>query len=284
MAKRQDDWRDPDWNIAFAPAVHFRGTSGDDDLVGGNGRDKFHIAQGGNDTISGKKGKDTVYVGATLTGEDRFNGGADTDRLVLEGDYSGGLTLQTDTIARFEFVDLVGGFDYSITMAPDMRHDSDVIDVDATQAQSLYLDGSAMDFLFGVRGSSGDDVIIGGSGQNSFNAGAGHDVMTGGAFIDSYGFFSTADSLPSNPDIITNFDSALDILFLASIDADPKKPGDQAFHLGATPNHVGDITLTYDAGQDATFVNLFTNKDAVPDMVIQLSGDHTDLTTANFVF
>ena len=81
--------------------------------------------------------------------------------------------------------------------------------------------------------------------------------------------------------MITDFD--FDIIDLLAVDANPSRPGDQQFHLGATSNHMGDITITYNAGQDLTFVNAFTDGDATPDMVVQLTGDHTDLTIANFL-
>ena len=40
--------------------------------------------------------------------------------------------------------------------------------------------------------------------------------------------------------------------FLQGIDADTATPGRQAFHLGATPDHTGDIVISYDAGSNQT--------------------------------
>jgi len=147
MAKRQDDPRELDWNVVVESAGEkFRGTRGDDHLVGTDFADTFNMRQGGNDRVNAGQGRDTIYVGANLAADDRINGGAAYDTLVLKGDYSSGVTLQSDTISRIEEMDLRGGFDYSITLAPDIRHDKINLVVDATEAQSLYIDGSAMNF------------------------------------------------------------------------------------------------------------------------------------------
>lgn len=286
MAKRQEDARDLDWNVVIQGAGEkFRGTSGDDELGGTNNADKFRMRQGGDDTIEAAGGKDVIYMGASLTADDRIDGGAAGDRIVLKGDYSGGLTLQTDTLSRIERVELEGAFDYSITLAANMAHDvnSTSLTVDATQAQSLLIDGSEMDLTLQMNGSSGDDTLIGGSGINLFIPQVGRDMMIGGADVDAYYFYFVSDSLPSNGDVITNFDVSKDILSLRDVDANSGRNGNQDFHFGATPGRVGDVTITYDAGQNVTFINAFTDGDANPDMVIQLTGDLTDLTAANFV-
>lgn len=282
MARWRDDKvGDPDWSVVFSPGETFRGTRGDDRLVGTDFDDTFRIRQGGDDHVRAGKGRDTIYVGASLTAEDSINGGKLYDYLVLDGDYSSGLVLQTDTIARVEQMNLEGNFNYDITMASDMRQDKGYFVVDATQVQSLVIDGSALNFFLSVLGTSGDDVIIGGTSGDGLAGGAGFDVLTGGAGTDVFDFRSASDSISSEPDIITDFDG--DFIYLAEIDGNTTKPGDQDLHFGATPNHTGDVTVTYDSGQDVTFVNVFTDSDATPDMVIQLLGDHSDLTAANFV-
>lgn len=283
MAKWQDDVRDLDWSVFSHPGERFRGTRGNDRLVGTDLADIFNIRQGGRDHVRAEGGRDTIYAGASLTADDRINGGGSFDTLVLEGDYSSGLELQSNTISRVENLILAEGFNYSITMAPDMRHDKFYFSVDAVEAQSLYIDGSAMDFSLIVTGSGGDDILTGGTDMDALGGGAGHDVLTGGAGAENFGFYATSDSLPSNPDVITDFDGDDgDFINLASIDGDTQKPGDQDLHFGATPGRTGDITFTYDAGQNVTFVNVFTDSDANPDMVIQLLGDHSDLTSADF--
>ena len=58
--------------------------------------------------------------------------------------------------------------------------------------------------------------------------------------------------------------------------------GDQAFHLGATPGHTGDIVVVAFSGGH-TVVNLYVNADATPDAAIILNGDHTGLASGDFV-
>ena len=155
MAKRRDDWRDLDWSLlAGGEGETFRGTLGDDHLVGTDFADTFNIRQGGDDRVKAGQGRDTINVGASLNADDRINGGAGfADVLVLEGDYSSGLTLQTDTISRFETIVFEGDFDYSITMAPDTRFDDNSLLVDALGAQSLHFDGSALDIRLVAQGT-----------------------------------------------------------------------------------------------------------------------------------
>lgn len=240
---RDDDANDSDWSVVFAPGEKFRGTRGNDRLTGTDQADVFRIRQGGDDHVNAAQGQDIIYVGASLTADDRITGGAGEDTLVLEGDYASGLTLQTNTISRIEHMVLRGEFDYDITLAPDMRHDFGSLVVDATSAQSLLLDGSAVNFALNVLGGGGDDILIGGSGFNGISPRGGHDVMTGGVGEDQYNFFATSDSLPSNGDVVTNFNDDVDQIALFEIDADTQKNGHQYFHFGATPGTPATLLL-----------------------------------------
>jgi hypothetical protein len=61
-------------------------------------------------------------------------------------------------------------------------------------------------------------------------------------------------------------------------------PGaDQAFHLGATAGHTGDVVLAFDAVNNFTSVSLYVDGDAVADAVIYIGGNQTALTGADFV-
>ena len=74
-----------------------------------------------------------------------------------------------------------------------------------------------------------------------------------------------------------------DRIYLDAIDADTTTPGDQAFHIGATPGHTSDLVIAYNAGANTTTLWLYVDGDATPDGRITLSGDHSGLTTADLV-
>jgi hypothetical protein len=84
------------------------------------------------------------------------------------------------------------------------------------------------------------------------------------------------------PDLITDF-AAGDRIDLHLIDADTATAGDQAFHLGATVGHTGDIVVgAYDIVNDRTAVSLYVNADATVDALMWLTGDHSGLVSGDF--
>ena len=118
-------------------------------------------------------------------------------------------------------------------------------------------------------------MLIGGSGA---------DRLSGEAGNDTFQFAALADTTPGLPDRILDFAPG-DRIDLRPIDADTATAGNQAFHLGATPKHTGDITVSaYDAGLDRTTLSLFTNNDLTVDARIQLVGNHTTLGITDFLF
>jgi Ca2+-binding RTX toxin-like protein len=177
------------------------GTSGDDNLTGTAGNDEYDLSQGGADTLSLAEGDDLVIFGSKLTHRDVADGGAGEDTVSLAGDYSGGLTLDADTLTGFERVTVAAGFDYAITaldanFSVEGRIDGSALGVNDT----LFFDGSAdTDTEFTLSGGAGDDTLIGGSLDDLFQAfGGGSDVYEGGDGNDSFIMsetFDVADSL-----------------------------------------------------------------------------------------
>jgi serralysin len=110
---------------------------------------------------------------------------------------------------------------------------------------------------------------------------AGKDVMTGGGGVNQYLFIAAEESRADRPDAITDFTHD-DMIEFAYIDGDTARQGYQKLHFGETRRHTGDVTLSYDEGSNITSVNIFTDSDAAPDMVINLLGQHTNLTADNF--
>ncbi|HEX8480578.1 MAG TPA: calcium-binding protein, partial [Allosphingosinicella sp.] len=69
-----------------------RGNAGDNRIEGGGGGDLLRLYDGGDDTVFGGAGNDSLFFIGSLTGGDVVNGGDGGDTLVLQGAY-GALTL-----------------------------------------------------------------------------------------------------------------------------------------------------------------------------------------------
>jgi Ca2+-binding RTX toxin-like protein len=152
------------------------------------GDDLFAMYQGGDDTVSGLGGDDTFKFGAAFTGADRIDGGADDDRLVLKGDYSGGVVFAAGTLVSVEEIRVEGGFVYSLA-----SHDATVaaglkLTVDATGLTlggALDFDGSAeTNGRFELIGSDFDDSLAGGAGGDLIYLGDGNDLVDAGGGND----------------------------------------------------------------------------------------------------
>jgi len=152
----------------------FKGGYGNDTLTGGAQSDTFNLTEGGTDTAHGGGGNDVFQLGGALTAADSIDGGTGNDVVTLDGNYTGGsaLVLGASTIINVEQINLAAGNNYDITTN------------DATVAAGQTLTVSA-----GSLGA-GDTLTFDGSaetdGSFDFLAGAGNDVLTGGALADAF--------------------------------------------------------------------------------------------------
>jgi hypothetical protein len=168
-----------------------RGTFGDDNLSGTSGDDTFIMVQGGNDTVSGGDGNDTFRFGGTLTASDHIDGGNDTDSVILEGDYSSGLTFAATTMVNVEVLALMGLFNYNLTTNDATVAAGATLLVKANGiggGGGLVFDGSAeTDGHFRFIGSTGDDVLTGGAKSDVFHLeNGGFDTAHGGGGYDIF--------------------------------------------------------------------------------------------------
>jgi trimeric autotransporter adhesin len=185
----------------------FTGTNADDNFVGTVDNDTFDMAQNGKDTVQGGDGADTINFGSKFTKSDSVDGGAGIgDVLTLSGNYSAGLIMKAATMVNIEQLTLVDAdSSYDITIvnantAGDFLLSASQLDT----GESVRFDAAAdtdtnFDFLTGA----GDDVLIGGAGNDGFVAGAGNDVQFGGAGIDNFnvfGFFGAGDAIDGGDD------------------------------------------------------------------------------------
>ncbi|HEX4859733.1 MAG TPA: Ig-like domain-containing protein, partial [Rhizomicrobium sp.] len=165
------------------------GTAGNDTLNGGIGDDVIYDDNGlnsghdphdtssgfsgGIDSFSGGSGNDTFYMGANLTAADHIDGGTNSDRVILNGDYSGGLTFTSTTMVNVENLGLTSGHSYNLTMD----------NATVTAGNTLRLQAGTL--------GAGDNVTFDASndttgGNYVMNTGAGNDVLTGGIGNDRF--------------------------------------------------------------------------------------------------
>ncbi len=204
-------------------------------------------------TLNGGPGGDDLVGGP---GSDILNGGGAADF----ADYALATAGVTVSLTASGFQNTIGaGSDelVSIEKLVGSSHD-DHLTGDAN-ANALY-------------GTAGADVLIGGAGQ---------DQLSGGAGNDTFVFGSMADSTVAAPDTILDLQAG-DKIDLHLIDANTGLAGDQAFHLGATPGHAGDILVSPFSG-GVTLLSLYIDGDANPDGIIALSGDHHAIAAGDFV-
>ena len=233
-----------------------------------NGNDGDNVISGGdgNDTIFGHGGNDTLYGGA---GADKLDGGTGADHMI------GGAANNTywvDNTGDVVTEDAGAGIDtvnssISYTLA-------DNVEILNLLAGSGAIDGT---------GNGLNNTIAGNESANHITGGLGQDALTGGGGADTFVFAALADSATAKPDTITDSVSGQDLIDLSAIDANTKLAGDQAFHLGATAGHTGDIVVSYDAAHGRTVVDLHVDGNASVDARIWLTGDHSGLTAGDFV-
>src|SRR5207342_3357091 len=110
-----------------------------ENLTGGSGNDTL-TADSGIDTLSGGLGNDLLDFAAAFTSADHADGGAGSDTLVLNGDYSALFTLGALTIVGIESLSLKNGFNYNVRLN----------DVNVGSGQVLTVDASHLDATFSL--------------------------------------------------------------------------------------------------------------------------------------
>lgn len=188
--------------------MDFIGTAGNDTLTGTDKVDRFDLTQGGVDRVNGGGGSDFFYFGATLTADDRVNGGSDTredENLYIEGDYGAGLVLGANTVRNIDSIHLASGYDYDLTLNDANAAAGSVMNVktyatvtvdDGGAGHAVRVDGSAEDdaVLVFHEGWSDSEFIGGAFGNTVHSYYGGHDVFRGGAGDDSFYIHSGYDA------------------------------------------------------------------------------------------
>jgi Ca2+-binding RTX toxin-like protein len=300
--------------------------SGNDKFYGNVGNDRFYAGDG-NNVYDGGTGSDTVdysYAHAGVTVDllsDTGNGdGSDTLNSIenatgsryndtLRGD--GGANVFQGGFGS-DLMDGRGGTDtadYSY-----LPTDDDLGHIEVTLGEN-GADGSAREYALtatssgpqellvgtdtlrgieNVRGSDGDDSMVGNSAANQFVGNAGNDRLTGGggadrleggAGADTFIYRAASESTLGATDVITDFQHGVDKVDLSGIDAISMfLNGNQQFQFagqGAAPG-MGQVSFRYDAASNRTFVEGNTDFDPRSEFQLAFEGN-IQFTASDFV-
>jgi VCBS repeat-containing protein len=209
------------------------------DVITGGWTDDVIRTGSGNDTVHAGGGNDSINVGAFLTAADTLDGGAGSDTLYLNGDYSAQVTFGSTTISNIESIVMAAGHSYNFILNGLNVADGSTLTVHADTlgaSDSLTFDGSALDAntTLYVKAGDGDDTVMGGGGNDTIIAGNGTNVLTGnggadqlygGSGVDTFVYTQASDSTSSNFDRIHGFDASMDKIdlrgyFLNAIDTE----------------------------------------------------------------
>ncbi|MCJ8294205.1 MAG: DUF4114 domain-containing protein [Colwellia sp.] len=190
------------------------GGSGHDTIIGGSGED---IIDGGSgsDTIMGGTGADILYGGSGSdiitggSGNDYINGGSGRDNL------HGGSG--NDTFISGSGKDTVNGSSGIDTVSYAQTNSGVYIDLHnkrSTGGDSDTLisieNAIGSDFADILKGSGGDNELVGGAGNDLIRGARGDDTLTGGLGEDTFTWRES--DLSGYLDTITDFDASDDIL------------------------------------------------------------------------
>lgn len=297
------------------------GTAGDDTLSGSaaanwiiaNGGNDMLAGRAGDDLISAGAGLDgTVSTALSIDGGNGFdtldigaNGvafaGATIDLSILRFQDTGQGTIRiadVEAVSGTVFYDTLTGDDRDNALfgsgggdtlnggAGDDRLYGDAfyglvsVGTGSSDGPKAIVDNADAAFDDVLDGGAGRDLLVGGGGTDILIGGEDRDRLVGSAGDDRFVFRSIMDSVQGAGDTIRDFATG-DRIDVSSVDADAFTEGDQAFHFGATPAHVGDLVVSYNAADDVTLAQFFVNGDGRADMVIRFTGEVT-LTAADF--
>jgi Ca2+-binding RTX toxin-like protein len=256
---------------------------GEDNLTGGSGADGFFFEGprfGTTDKVDGGAGSDVLIL--------RAFGGLNT---IVFGDDQ--LTGIEAIVASDRFAtSAIGSPSYNLTLAAGNMGPSGTLIINGSTllqaTQTFTVDGSAINsgnlLLFG---GAGDDSFIGGSGNDLIYAAGGDDTLTGGQGSDTFQFRALGDSTNGSHDHILDFTGGADVIDLHFIDANANVGGDQAFTLsndGTFHNTAGELRTTFDIGNNWWIIEGDVNGDGVADFGIDVSTiGNAPLVTSEFI-
>jgi hypothetical protein len=177
-------------------------------VAGGLGNDVFFGGGTGGNTLSGGGGNDRFVVGSHFDGSAKIDGGVGTNTVVLDGNYSEGVTLGPDSLLNIQNVELLRGHNYDLTLDAGNAPDGTTLTIDGHRIggqSSVHINASAAAGELHFKGGAAADTLIGGSGHNVFSAGHGADSITAGSGHDRFTYHAAGGSTGKGYDTITGF-------------------------------------------------------------------------------
>lgn len=272
--------------LTFIGSGSFTGTgnSENNEIVGGGSSDTIY-GHDGYDVLWGSGGNDYLYGGADgdlLSGDSGadYMEGNDGDDVYIIDNVNDVVVEQAN-----EGIDgvYVGLSSYTLLSEfEDLNYNLWTGNFVGTgnELDNRIYGGSGNDTLSGLdgndqlTGSYGDDTLDGGDGNDVLIGERGADILTGGASADTFQIGSHLDSgLGSAADTITDFESGIDLIDLAAMDADTTNPGDDSFTF------IDDAPFTNTPGQlraeivgSQTVIQGDINGDGTADFEIYVDG------------
>ncbi len=246
----------------------FIGGAGADSLEGGSQSDTFDLSRSDGAFAFGDGGNDTfTVVSAAKFLDDFMDGGAGSDTLVLNGDFSTQTAITGSDVENIETLQLLGGANnYNLIFTDGV---TTAITVDASAVSSLVFSGAGdTTTAFTVTGSAGNDTIAGGNKADAITGGLGADTLTGGGGADTFNYAAAGDSnTAAGYDTITDLTTS-DFIHVA----------------GGAPNFFAAETVnTYQGSLDADLASALSGMTSGTYAVVTLSGAGDPLAGHTFL-
>ncbi|HEX4078922.1 MAG TPA: hypothetical protein VHX61_08635 [Rhizomicrobium sp.] len=164
--------------------------------------------------LTGGSGNDMFQFGGNFQASDVINGNGGDNTLILDGDYSDGLTFGKTTMVNVENITLDNGYSYDLTLNKATVATGQTLTVDASSlgaGDTLTFTGTKAPGNLVVYGASGGhDTILFGKGGNVFVGDGGEDSISCKKGTDIVVYNQASDSTSTGFDTVSSFKAATD--------------------------------------------------------------------------